>query len=134
VNVFCLGVDQIDSLWSEYGHHLERYEEAGYDFAGHIRQDLRAATKQLWGIQDDGRVIGVVVTKIVDTPRGAVCEVHAACGTSAGLSAAVDLLLPHVERWAKEHECVGMKIVGRNGWKRVLNDYRQTGVVLEKGF
>lgn len=133
MNVFCLGLEQIDNLWPEFGHHLERYEAAGFDFAADIRADLKTAAKQLWGIQnDDGRVIGVVVTKIVKTPKGDVCEVHAACGTSAGIRAAKELLVPRLETWARDVGCVTFRIVGRFGWKRIFDDYQQTGVVIEK--
>lgn len=134
MNVFCLGPEQVDNLWPEYGHHLERYErDTGIDYAGTIRQDLRLAHKQLWGIQNDaGKVLGVIITKIVDTPGGEVCEIHATCGTSAGLKHAVELALPHIERWARDVGCVRVRVVGRKGWLRVLTDYAYRGVVMEK--
>jgi len=132
VNVFCLGCEQIDSLWPAFGHHLERYELEGYDYAEAIRADLRIAQKQLWGLQgDDGKIAGIVVTKITDTPKGSRCDIHAACGTSQGIKQAIELVLPCIEEWAKAIGCTGVRVEGRMGWKRVL-DYPQAGVILEK--
>lgn len=132
MNVFCLGSEQIDNLWSEYGHHLERFEREGHEFAGVLRNDLRVASKQLWGLQDDyGRITGVVITKISVTPKGSRCDVCAGCGVSNGLNEAANLILPAIEQWAKEIGCYAVRVEGRMGWKRVL-DYPQSGVILEK--
>lgn len=134
MNVFCLGPEQIDEHWSAFGHHLERFEAEGFDFAADIRAGLKSADKQLFGVEDAGSVLGVVVTKIVVTPKGRVCEVHACCGTSADIRAVVELLLPRIEAWAEEIGCARMRVIGRKGWKRILRDYRQPGVVMEKEF
>jgi hypothetical protein len=134
VNCFCLGPEQIDDLWPLYGHHLERYEqETGTDYAGQIRADLRASHKQLWGFQEGDRILGVMVTRVFDTPKGQVCEIYALCGTSErGLAIDINEILPHIERWAVEKECVRVRLNGRRGWKHFLTDYRETGVTMEK--
>lgn len=131
MNVFCIGPEDVDRLWPVYGRHLERYEEEGHEFVGNIRRDLYTAQKQLWGLQKGSEVLGVVVTRINDTPKGLVCEVYAACGTSGGLKEAAELILPCIEEWALSKGCKSLRVSGRNGWKRLLN-YKQTGVVLEK--
>jgi hypothetical protein len=132
VYVFCLGCEQIDSLWPEYGHHLERFEREGHEFAELIKRDLKSEQKQLWGLQDtSGNVAGVVVTKIAVTPKGKRCDVCAACGTSEGLKQVSELILPAIEEWAKAIGCIAVRVEGRMGWKRVL-DYPQVGVILEK--
>lgn len=137
MNVFCLGADQIDSLWPEYGHFLEKYEATrGVDYAGQLREDLRLARKQLWGVQHDGRVRCVVVTRIVDQPRGEICEVYAMAAKGEDDApfneSNVLLVLGQIEEWARGLGCTRMKIEGRKGWRRLLHDYAEAGVVLEK--
>jgi hypothetical protein len=41
-------------------------------------------------------------------------------------------LLNEIEDYARIEGCHAMRIYGRNGWKRVLPDYRQKRVILEK--
>lgn len=41
-------------------------------------------------------------------------------------------LLNEIEDFARIEKCGAMRIYGRNGWKRVLPDYQQRRVILEK--
>lgn len=130
MNVFCLGQEQIDNLWPLYGCHLDRYErEIGTDYAEDIRSDLKAGTKQLWGLQCGPSIVGVVVTRVAQSPRGSVCEIYIACGESHG---GLFLVLDEIERWAKSVGCSRVRLSGRKGWLRVLKQYEQTGIQMEK--
>lgn len=125
MNVFCLGPEQIDSLWDEFSHHLYRLERDGYLMAEEVRADLRDATYQLWGLQDKRRIVGVVVTRIT----GRVCEVVG----GAGSASYDDMRELHrkIEGWARDIGCSRMRLQGRKGWLRVLG-YEQTGIIAEK--
>lgn len=125
MNVFCLGPEQIDSLWDEFSHHLYRLERDGYLIAEEVRADLRDATYQLWGLQDERRIVGVVVTRIT----GRVCEVVG----GAGSASYDDMRELHrkIEGWARDIGCSRMRLQGRKGWLRVLG-YEQTGIIAEK--
>jgi hypothetical protein len=128
MNCFCLGAEQIDSLWDEYAHHLYRLERDGYLIAEEVRADLRDASYQLWGIQDGQRIVGIAVTRVT----GRTCEVVGAAGN--GGASAQDLvreLHSKIEAWARDIGCSRMRLQGRKGWLRVLN-YTQTGIVGEK--
>lgn len=137
MNVFCLGAEQIDALWPEFGSLVEKYEATrGTDYAGQLREDLRLAKKQLWGVQHKGTVRCVVITRICEQPRGDTCEIYATAG--AGESDLpfndenVTAVLNEIERWACAIGCARMRIEGRKGWKRMLTTYAETGVILEK--
>lgn len=131
MNVFCIGPEQIDALWPLYGHHLERLErETGLVYAGQIRKDLRAASKQLWGYQHGPDIIGVAITSIYELPRGTVCEIYAACGT--GSRSEIKAIVDEITRWARAQGCVQVRVLGRRGWLRVLTDFAYRGVILEK--
>lgn len=132
MSVFCLGTEQIDALWPKYGHHLERLErESGLVMAEAIRDDLRSAHKQLWGYQAGDEIAGVAITHVYDTPRGKACEVYGACGTQTA-PGQIDAIIHEIEKWAADIGCTRTRLLGRKGWLRVLNGYRQTGVILEK--
>lgn len=131
MNIFCLDADQVARLWPEYRHHLERYErECGTDYALDLLSDLKAGRKQLWGLQDDaGDVAGVVLTRVAECPNGPVCEIYAACGNAHGRT---NECLEAIELWAKSINCKRIRLQGRNGWLRVLKEYEQSGIILEK--
>jgi hypothetical protein len=131
MNVFCLGPEQIDSLWDEYAHHLERLELRGDCLAIDIRDDLRFARKQLFGYQQDGKVLGVAITRIADTPRGRMCEIYGAAGTEL-VRGQIDEIMNEIERWAAAIGCTRVRICGRKGWLRRLNGFQQTGIIMEK--
>lgn len=133
MTVFCLGAEQIDSLWLEVGHHLERLErETQLVLASAIRADLKASHKQLWGFMDGAVVTGVAVTTVYETPRGKACECYGAAGTETA-KGQIEAILFEIERWAKSIGCTRMRVVGRQGWKRRLRTYVDTGnVTLEK--
>ncbi len=132
MSVFCLGSEQIDNLWPEFGHHLERLErETQIVLAESLREDLKSAHKQLWGFQDGQRITGVAITSIYKTPRGSVCEVVGACGTESA-SGQIEAIIKGIEAWAHEVGCTRVRFGGRRGWSRKLKGYEQVGIILEK--
>jgi hypothetical protein len=127
VNVFCLGPEQIDSLWDEYSQHIYRMERLGHLGADEVRDELKLAKKQLWGIQDGPKIVGICITRVT----GKCCEIFAAAGTQSKRGQILELY-NHVERWARDIGCTRMRVIGRKGWMRMLKGYLQTGIVLEK--
>jgi hypothetical protein len=131
VNLFCLGSEQIDSLWDEFSAHvyrLENLERLGHLSADDLKEELKLSKKQLWGIQEDGRVIGIAITRI----GGRTCEIFAAAGTQTQRGQ-IQALYTEIEKWARAEGCVRMRIIGRRGWMRMLKGYQPTrDVILEK--
>jgi hypothetical protein len=68
------------------------------------------------------------VTELLATEWRKVCCV-VACG-GEGLD--WPLLIKPLEQFAKHEGCSAVRIMGREGWQRVLKDYRRRRVVLEK--
>ena len=127
MSVFALGPEQIDALWPEFEQHLERLQRLGHLNVEEAREDLKLAKKQLWGYHEDGRVIGVAITR-VSMP---FCEVFAAAGKQSR-PGQIQELYAHIERWARTVGCARMRINGRKGWMRVLQGYAVTGYIMEK--
>jgi hypothetical protein len=70
----------------------------------------------------------VIVTEIVDYPKKAVCRIWLAGGDMGELIKAEKELV----KWARDHGCSGMEIIGRKGWERQLKDYSPASTVLTK--
>lgn len=67
-------------------------------------------------------------TRFVDYPGKRVCRLML-------LVANMDLVkenLPIVEAWAAENGCDDVEIFGRRGWRRALDGYDETHVILTK--
>lgn len=131
MSVFCLSADQIEGLWGEYAHHLDRLALRGDCLPEAIREDLRASRKQLWGYQLDGKILGVAITGLLDTPRGLTCEIYGAAGTES-VPGQIDQIMREIENWMAVMGCTRLRILGRKGWLRRLNGFRQTGIIMEK--
>lgn len=126
MGVFCLGSEQIDSLWNEISPFVYRLERFGHVGADELREDLKTAKRQLWGYQTSG-VIGIAITRIA----GKTCEIVAATGTQSE-KGQIEAVYTEIERWAREIGCVRVRIVGRKGWLRKFPEFTQTGIVAEK--
>lgn len=127
--VFTLQSFEIDANWDLIVPYLTRLASRfPYDInLTLLREDLRASRKQLWGYHDWERVVGVCVTEI-ELP---VCWIRAACGDPS-CPEKIDVTLEAIEQWAKTRGCDRVRLSGRFGWKRLLRDYRQIAVTLEK--
>ena len=127
--VFTLQSYEIEANWDLIAPYLHRLAARfPYDIdPAALREDLRAARKQLWGYHDGERIVGVCVTEI----QKPVCWLRAACADLAAPEK-IDVTLAAIELWAKSRGCDRVRLSGRHGWKRRLCDYRQVAVTLEK--
>lgn len=129
MNCFCLSSEQIDNLWSEFDTHAQRLAKLEYVDPDELRDDLKAAKKQLWGVQENGRVLGIAITRVTGGVK--TCEIVAAAGTQTA-AGQIQTLYEDIEQWAQAIGCVRMRILGRKGWLRALAGYKQVGVIIEK--
>jgi hypothetical protein len=131
LTIFTATPESVDSLWSLALPHIERFaQETQLIHPADILEDIKTGAKQLWMMSDEGYVTLVVVTEVFDTAGGQVCTMRIACG-----SAEKDQLrniCAEIEIWAREIGCVAVEIWGRKGWSRVLEGFKESGVILEK--
>lgn len=89
---------------------------------------LGDGTAQLW-IGEDDEVRCGVVTCLSSVARGLVCEIWLMGGRDRRLWLHfIDI----IEAAARNRGCISIELIGRNGWVRLLPEYRQTAVVLRK--
>ena len=118
-----LSVDQ----WAR----CSKYIEDALEYAGgsHTLQDVMLAVAegkaQFFPLDKSA-----IVTEIVDYPQKAMCRIWLAGGDLDELLEAEAA----IAAWAKTLGCSGMEIIGRRGWSRKLESYRESAVVLMKDF
>jgi hypothetical protein len=78
---------------------------------------------------DGSRIVAAAVTELHQTEWRKVC-VLVACG-GAGAREWI-CLLDSIEAYARAAGCEAVRIMGREGWQRMLPSYRRTGIVLER--
>ena len=91
---------------------------------------LTAGHYQLWLVHDDAGPKAVIVTEIRNYPTG-MRTLNMILLGGDGLDSWLHLW-PNIERWAAEHGCIKAEMTGRSGWARVLKDWRQTMIDMEK--
>lgn len=118
-----LSVDQ----WAR----CSKYIEDALEYAGgsHTLQDVMLAVAegkaQFFPLDKSA-----IVTEIVDYPQKAMCRIWLAGGD---LDELIDAEVA-LGAWAKTQGCDGMEIIGRRGWSRKLENYRESAVVLIRDF
>jgi len=124
-------VPQVAGVWAEAAPLIARAVErqGDYDMAD-VRALLDSSDAQLWVAIDGGAMIGAVVSKVYDFPCSRVVQIWLCGGDSFDKWGAE--ILRVIEEWAAEIGAKKVRIAGRKGWGRVLGEYEQTSVVLEK--
>ena len=82
----------------------------------------------MWVAADDGgnlRAVGV--TQLTEPPR--TCNVLAVGGNAEGKWPE---LMAQIESYARSEGCVRLRLSGRKGWARVLHDFHQPYIILQK--
>lgn len=92
-------------------------------------RDVFAGLQLLWIAFDGIEIVAGATTSLYTTPARKVCAVTLAFGVHTRLW---DQFMPMVEKYAKAEGCSNVRVEGRKGWKRVLKDYREPWVVLDK--
>ena len=94
-----------------------------------LQNDILNGDALLWLVWSRPIIEAAVVTQIILTERSRVCMIQA-CGGSMVLRR-LDLL-NRIEDYAMQQGCHCVRILGRRGWARVLPDYHETKIVLER--
>jgi hypothetical protein len=121
----CVDPQHVKQVWYRVEHFIrEAIERVGLCNFDDVADDVLCGSALLWLVWDGKDIQGAVVTELT-TDR--VCTIVAYGGRMADLH-----LLRELESYARAEGCNRIRIMGRKGWVRVLNKYRQPYVILEK--
>jgi len=129
-DLICVAPQRVRELWPHVAPLLRTaITRTGLCAFADIERDILKGVALLW-IAWDGRAIEAVAsTSLQQTDAGKVCVITACAGTNM---ADWVPLIAGIETYAREEGCKSVRIFGRKGWLRVLNDYTQSGVILDR--
>lgn len=130
VELICVDPGRIHHVWDSVASRIKRAIMRGGDgLFDQVEQDVLCGKSLLWLAWDKKEVIGAGVTSLQKTDNGKVCVIVAWNADDMRLCLP---LLKRIEFYAKDEGCKSVRLYGRKGWTRVLRDYRQPSIVLEK--
>ena len=111
--------------WNRYSAWLEAalYYSNGTHTIDDVLETVQRGDAQFWHYPD-----AAVVTEIMDYPQKRVLRYWLAGGNLKTLLK----VEPSIRHWSQLWGCVGIEIIGRKGWHRVLKGFKQTGIILAK--
>lgn len=128
--VVAIPPDTVQQVWP----HVERFIRAASEHGpgakiDMLRRGIFSGDFILWVIWDGKDLLGVVVHSIEATENDKLFCILACAGT--GMRRWLHLLTK-LEDYARGIGCTRMRMFGRTGWTRVLRDWTQTGVILDR--
>lgn len=121
---------EIPMWWERVRSHVDKMcaTSRGTYNVSKVLEGLLAQRMQLWLAMRDEKIEAAGISEITTFPLKKIGEF-----TVAGESMTEWLeFLPQIEFWAKNLGCKNMRLIGRKGWKKLLKDYHETNIVLEK--
>lgn len=91
--------------------------------------DVLTGLQLLWIASDTFSIAAAATTALCVTPARKFCAITLAFGIHTRLW---DAFIPMVERYARAEGCSNLRVTGREGWKRVLKDFSEPWIVLDK--
>lgn len=112
-----LSADEVAHSWEQIRHLIVEYVDSlgNRTTVCDVLRDILSGHKRAWAIGNP--VHSLVLTEIVTHPRGDVCRMIGAMGHDP---AAWAHLINEGVAWARSIGCVGVDIVCRPGWERLL--------------
>lgn len=131
MELVCIPPDRVGETWPALGPIVRRASEKVPLWKWtETEQEVLTGKQLLWCAFDDKEILAAATTRIFNTDGGKVCEI-AAAGKSHAKWARWAMV--RLEDFAKAEGCDKMRIIGRRGWSRVLPDFSEAAVILEKG-
>lgn len=126
----CVDPLRVDDFWPHVKHYIEAaLRRGGLGRFSDLESDVLTGDALLWIVISKPHILCAAVTQIVMTDAGKVCMIQACGGKDHSRWIG---LIGGIEKYAKDQNCICVRIMGRKGWARVLREYRETRVVLER--
>ena len=130
----CVDPRQIGLIWPQVAARLRRaILRTGLSAFVDVERDVLDGRALLWlALSRDSEEVAidaVATTRLEQTDRGKVCVIVACEGRGRHRWLP---LIGGIESYARAEGCCSVRIFGRKGWRRVLDDYQQTHVIIQK--
>ncbi len=129
VELVCVDPKRVHEIWPHVKDSIfaafERVDIGRFD---ELESDVLRGDALLWVVWSQ-KIEAAIVTQIILSQRSKVCMVSALTGADRKRWLHLE---KQIGDYAKTEGCRAMRMIGRKGWKRVLKDYAEVGVVLER--
>jgi hypothetical protein len=131
MRLVCVRPEQVQQAWSIVQPLIvQAMKRGGVGDPGPVYADVVAGRSLLWLACDGSEVVACAITELTEAMGRKLCTIVACGGHARGNWLH---LIEGLEDYARQEGCASTRIIGREGWKRVLPDYWQRAVILEKG-
>lgn len=124
----CVEPKRIPEVWPHFKHYIEAaVNKIGVTSFRSVENEVFAGRNLLWLAYDGKTVHAAAVTELGD----GFCTIVACGGKN------LKLFLPcmeSLEAFARDEKCKGVRVIGRQGWVRVLKNYKTKAIFLEREF
>jgi hypothetical protein len=126
----CVAPYHVADVWPAVAHHIAAsLRRGGLGDVQHVARKVFAGDALLWLAWDGRAIMAAAVTELGAVNGRRICTIVACGGRDR---ARWQPLIAALEEYARSEDCAATRILGRKGWARVLPDYRNIAIVLEK--
>lgn len=122
---------RVKEIWPAARPLIEKaYKDADQDVPFNILYDLIMGRRLLWlAVDENEDIIAAMLTQLFNMVSGKMCRMQQ-CGGARMQE--WKHLRKRIEDYARAEGCTSVMLEGRSGWARIMPDYEQVAVVLEK--
>lgn len=125
-DLVCVDPKLVNQFWPHFWHLIKKaIDKVGITEFDRVQRDVLNGHALLWLVHENLDVRLAIVTSIFDD----VLEIVAIGGRDLAQSIH---LLKDLEAYGRAEGCKAMRIIGRKGWMRLLKDYEQKAIILQK--
>lgn len=129
MNLICVDPDEVHQVWPFVRDGVWTALNKGVGGAFNlVERDVLRGDALLW-LAVEQQICGACITQLIETDQGRKCLILSLHGD--GMDGWFGFL-PKIEEFAKAEGCATVEVTGRVGWKRILKEYDQIGVVMSK--
>lgn len=130
MELVCVDPKRVGEVWPLVEPLLRSaIERTGLSAFCDVEYDILFGDALVWLAWNGTAIEAAASTVLQQTDAGLVCLVTACGGTDMHRWLP---LLGRIEEYARDEGCHCARIVGRKGWLRVLDGYRETNVIMDK--
>lgn len=128
-DLLCVDPKNVHQIWAQARPFIKAaIERTGLSEFEDIERDVISGDQLLWLALSD-HIEAAATTQLIKTSGKPVLVVTACSGADRARWLP---LFAKIEKYGKDEGCKCVRIYGRKGWERVLNNYRVEHVILER--
>lgn len=131
VELIAVDPKRVQAIWPAARPLIEKaYKDGDQIVPPNVLYDLVKGRRLLWlAVDEDKNILAAMLTQLFEMVSGKMCKMQECGGAQMH---EWKHLRKRIEDYARAEGCTRVLIEGRPGWKRVMSDYEQIAVVLEK--